>query len=153
MKTLAERFWAKVERRGPDECWLWTGAKQRGGYGHLSRGPRGGGFISAPQAAWTLTYNGPFLPKSHFRHICDNPPCCNPTHIVPGTSKDNVADAVSRGRHAHGASSGTARLTEGDILVIRAMRGMDQRKLAAHLGISQQHVSDLQTGKRWRHIQ
>lgn len=30
----AERFWRYVDRRGPDECWDWTGAT-RDGYGRV----------------------------------------------------------------------------------------------------------------------
>lgn len=34
-RTVEERFWEKVERRGPDECWLWLGGKTGGGYGYF----------------------------------------------------------------------------------------------------------------------
>lgn len=37
-------------------------------------------------------------------HSCDNPLCINPSHLQWGTHSDNVADKVSKGRQARGAS-------------------------------------------------
>ncbi|HEX3958080.1 MAG TPA: hypothetical protein VHZ03_15810 [Trebonia sp.] len=34
------RFWSKVDRRGPDECWPWTGSTDGNGYGIFSAGGR-----------------------------------------------------------------------------------------------------------------
>lgn len=33
--TLVERFWAKVDRRRPDECWHWLATGSRNGYGQF----------------------------------------------------------------------------------------------------------------------
>jgi hypothetical protein len=31
-------------------------------------------------------------------HHCDNPPCCNPLHLYAGTQRQNIHDAIARGR-------------------------------------------------------
>lgn len=31
-------------------------------------------------------------------HTCDNPPCCNPSHLVLGTQAENLADMRAKGR-------------------------------------------------------
>lgn len=39
------------------------------------------------------------IPDTYFiLHSCDNPLCYNPNHLKTGTAKDNVLDAVSKGR-------------------------------------------------------
>ena len=36
-KTIA-RFWSKVDRGGPDECWEWRAYRMRNGYGQMGIG-------------------------------------------------------------------------------------------------------------------
>lgn len=105
-KTLAERFWPKVDRSGgPDACWPWTGRRDRGGYGRISSGGKHGRCLLAPRVAWELTH-GP-IPDDEdgkpFRvlHDCpagDLPACCNPAHLWLGTDADNVRDMHRKGR-------------------------------------------------------
>jgi hypothetical protein len=92
---LVERFWAKVERRGPDECWPWLGGKARRGYGMIRADGRQ---RPASRVAWSIAHNAPFPPDKFACHTCDNPSCVNPTHIWPGTPGDNMRDMVAKGR-------------------------------------------------------
>src|SRR3972149_1092409 len=40
-QTFEDRFWAKVDRGAPGECWNWIGWVNRNGDGRLSKGPPG----------------------------------------------------------------------------------------------------------------
>lgn len=96
---VAERFWAKVDRRGTNECWLWTGATKPKGYGLFSRGRRHEGIVTSSRMAYELTH-GPIPVGMVVRHRCDNPPCVNPSHLELGTYSDNLHDAYRRVRRS-----------------------------------------------------
>lgn len=57
------------------------------------------------------------------RHVCDNPRCINPEHLVSGTQKDNVQDMLTKGRMGDtrnfGTANGRAVLTDADCATIR----------------------------------
>lgn len=93
--SLAERFWRRVDRRGPDECWPWLGAHNSWGYGQIRIGAR---TRPAQVVACELTSGQPFPEGMDGCHTCDNPPCCNPAHVFPGTARDNMQDAAHKGR-------------------------------------------------------
>lgn len=93
---LEQRFWAKVDRGEPDECWEWQGNRDLNGYGRIwvdGRSPR------ASRVAWELE-NGCAFPAGMLAcHTCDNPPCVNPRHIFVGTYRDNQRDASAKKRN------------------------------------------------------
>ena len=80
---------------GPDDCWEWTGARNKKGYGQF-----GAGYVMyvASRASWIIS-NGEIPAGMFVCHKCDNPPCVNPAHLFLGTNRDNVMDCVSKGRH------------------------------------------------------
>lgn len=92
--SIEERFWSKVDVRGPDDCWTWKAAT-RAGYGRFWDGSR---LVNAQCFAWESEH-GPMPEGKCGLHRCDNPPCCNPAHIFPGTKKENSLDMVVKGRH------------------------------------------------------
>ncbi len=97
MRTTAERFWSKVDQTDQSGCWPWTAARKPKGYGVFSRGTRADGLVTSSRMAWELTH-GPIPVGQMVRHACDNPPCCNPSHLALGTDSDNLTDAYTRGR-------------------------------------------------------
>lgn len=92
---LAEWFWKRVDRRGDDDCWPWTGTKDRHGYGRLSH-------FKPVRGAHRLSYElatGVEPVGLVVCHSCDNPSCVNPRHLRAATQRDNIHEAIAKGRH------------------------------------------------------
>lgn len=92
-QTLKERFEEKFYVT--PGCWEWTATKSAKGYGQIRWKYEP---MIASRVAYAL-YVGPIPDGLLVRHKCDNPGCVNPEHLELGTSADNSADMVKRGRH------------------------------------------------------
>lgn len=90
--TLVSRFWPKVDKRGPDECWPWTGKQNTQGYGRMGR-------VIATHAALALVGSSRPSLAHGACHTCDNPWCVNPAHLWWGTQAENTEDCIRKGRH------------------------------------------------------
>ncbi len=149
-QALIDRFWSKVEKGGPDECWPWIGrGVDRQGYAHISGKAHNGHNLAHRRA---LELSGVDVPAAKdVLHSCDNPPCCNPAHLRTGDNEENVRDRESRGRRRgpFGESHPDAKLTDAQVEEIRRLGSTGellQREIAARFGISQTHVSGLLRG-------
>src|SRR3954468_6224334 len=86
---LEQRFWAKVDRRGPEECWLWTGGKDSKGCGSIGAGGKSGRILSAHRVADELAH-GPIPSGLHVLRECGRPDCTNPAHMRLVTNAHSV---------------------------------------------------------------
>lgn len=145
------RFWAKVEKRGPDDCWLWQGALHNG-YGQFYLAP--GRRATTHRFSLALELGRDLLPGAYACHTCDVRACVNPAHLYEGDKRTNGRDAAERLRMAHGARARTAKLTDGAALELRIRYAAGEllKSLAAELGISPSTASYIVNGKTWRHV-
>lgn len=66
-------------------CWLWTGAKSRGGYGVYLQWRA---VDWRPSRAYELA-RGPIPAGLTIDHLCGNPSCVNPEHLAIATQQEN----------------------------------------------------------------
>jgi hypothetical protein len=86
----------KIDKTG--ECWLWTGATDGDGYGKVRQGER---LFSVHRLAYEQ-WVGPIPEGMVVCHTCDVTNCCNPAHLWLGTSAENTADKMAKGRWSGG---------------------------------------------------
>lgn len=155
-RSPVERFWEKVDKRGPDECWNWLGARAYG-YGRLVIGSRKDEtrhVIIASRFSYELVY-GP-IPESMFIcHTCDNRSCVNPTHLFLGTHQDNMTDMYNKSRSTKGEKNGQAKLTHDEVRQIRQRyaSGETQRAISRLYAIGQSTVQAIVSRKIWNHVE
>lgn len=128
-------------------CHLWGGVRDRQGYGivTIDRKTR-----RSHRIAWELAH-GKIPEGLCVLHKCDNPSCVNVEHLFLGTRKDNAIDKMNKGRGLIGTDHCMCKLTESQVLSIRKDPRV-HRIIAKEYGISNQHVSDIKTLRRWRHL-
>jgi hypothetical protein len=112
--SLAERFWAKVEKT--HGCWLWVAALHGpSGYGVIAAGPKGAAPLRAHRVSWELHF-GRIPDDLCVLHRCDvnyapgdqtYRRCVRPNHLFLGTRPENQADMKSKGRAATGQRNGS----------------------------------------------
>jgi len=84
-KTVAERFWEKVDKA--DGCWEWTAYKDARGYGSFNLNGRP---IRAHQYSYQEAY-GPVPQGLEIDHRCRNTGCVKPTHLEAVTHQENIS--------------------------------------------------------------
>ncbi len=164
-------------------CLVWTGAKDRKGYGQFS-------FthfhtVRAHRAVYEH-YVGPIPDGLLICHRCNNPSCVNHEHLYAGTQAENLQQMVEDGRslkgdknpsrlhpelrprgQANGAYThpearprgekhGMARTNEQDVKTISelyATGDYTQQDIAEKFGVARRTVSDIVRGRYWAEVE
>jgi len=160
-------FWERVEKKGPSDCWPWTGTVGRHGRGSTSFL---GKSLTAPRKAYIITHGD--IP-SHLCvcHSCDNPNCVNPKHLWLGTQAENVADMDAKGRRGaargdnhpwrkkphlikRGSEQSRAKLNESQVVQIRQLadKGISRVDIASQFNVSKSLINAIVWRKVWTHV-
>ena len=100
-------------------------------------------------------FHGPKpTPLHQCAHWNGDPHDNRPGNLRWATPKENKADQARHGTHPIGAQHYKARLSEGDVRAIRAMRssGMILKDIALHFGVSLNHIHRIANNQSWKHL-
>ena len=152
-----DRFWGHVDIQGPDDCWGWQLTATDHGYGLFAAGgtlhrtsrfsyEHGEGLNSK-----TIT-NGLRIATS-----CRNKLCCNPKHMKLNSQQEVFDKMRAAGQISVGSNCKQSKLTEADIIDIRARytpRSLTDAytPIGVDYGVSPGCIRDIIIRKTWRHV-
>lgn len=114
-------------------CMEWNGCYNTDGYPRINWHGNTNGKVH--RIVYQL-FTGKNITGKVIRHICDNPKCINPKHLIEGSALDNIKDRVKRERTHNQVS-----FEEKDkILRLRYGHHLTYKQIADQLGIKYKRV-------------
>jgi hypothetical protein len=151
---MIERLAKFTERKGPDECWRWTGfIDPQYGYGRVKICVEK---VHKTRQAHRLVYEihkGPIPIGYDVAHSCHHRWCVNPNHLAAATRLENINQTIAVNGHVqtwhYGTDSPHTKLTIRQVRAIRAFKGRAV-DIAAKYGISTSTVNRIRRGQSWK---
>lgn len=145
--TMRKRFDNSYEMVTQTGCWIWTGYLNTAGYGGIT-------WKNKAYAAHRYSYEQfiSSIPAGLcVLHKCDTPQCVNPNHLFLGSSIDNVADKMSKGRQAKGQIQGSSKLTVDKVAEIRKSKET-YKQIANKYEVGVSTINKIRARITWRHV-
>jgi hypothetical protein len=73
-------------------------------------------------------------------------------NLAWGSAAENAADKIGHGTHRFGEDAPVVKLSEADVLAIRAQPHASLKALAAQYGVHFSNISAIRLRKSWKHI-
>ena len=131
-----------------DDCLLWPFSHGGRGYGRLRIDGR---LQQAHRIMCKYRHGPPPTPVHEAAHSCGNGHlgCVHPMHVSWKTPKENQADKIIHGTSNRGNRSARTKLTQADVLAIRAAEGTPHRLLAIEYGVAESTISCVIRRHKW----
>lgn len=148
--SVEDRFWASVKKT--DGCWNWSTGADNYGYGRIKAIIDGVKYNTAHRVSYVM-HNGVHPGAMSVCHTCDNRRCVNPDHLFLGTTADNMADKIAKGRARVpvGEKSPHARITEAQAIAILG-DARPYASIAHDYGIATTTVGSIKNRVSWSHL-
>ena len=140
-------YWSRVDKT--KNCWMWTGALQKDGYGRFGVGDK-----IAHRISWEM-HNGKIPSGLCVLHKCDVRRCVRPSHLFLGTRKDNSYDMKNKGRSARGEANWWSKLSDVKVLRIRRLRrdtNLTFKQISKLFGVTESCAIYAANGTTWAHV-
>jgi hypothetical protein len=95
--TILQRLIKRATEDKTTGCWVWQGFKSGGKWGGYAMIKINWKNQLVSRICFEI-FNRPLLEKEVVMHICDNPSCVNPMHLIAGSQGDNLRDAYKKNR-------------------------------------------------------
>jgi hypothetical protein len=136
-----------------DECLVWPYTRGGKGYGRIWRDGR---MPLVHRLVCTEIHGDPPTPDHQAAHSCGRGHlgCVTKRHLSWKTRAENQADRLLHGSHSRGERSVMSKLTQANVLEVRALKGkLPQREIAARFGVSRRSIADIQARRGWSWLQ
>jgi len=140
----------------PNDCWEWTRARNKAGYGQITINYKQLG-VHQVSAIIFLNFdiNSTNKRTNLICHTCDNPPCFNPNHLFISTQSKNREDTFHRNRTSQkGTKNNNHKLIEQEVIEIKDLLKQKNTliSIAKKYKVSFQTISLIKNEKTWKHL-